>query len=68
MKQFENQYAQEQPTNTSNNTNVRPLLRRQIGTNNNLNHFSQSASFLGTKLRRKRFQRQQTSFDLSEES
>ncbi|CAM4911715.1 unnamed protein product [Rotaria socialis] len=68
MKQFENQYAQEQPTSTSNNTNVRPLLRRQIGTNNNLNHFSQSASFLGTKLRRKRFQRQQTSFDLSEES
>ncbi|CAF1462194.1 unnamed protein product [Rotaria magnacalcarata] len=68
IKQFENQYAQEQTANTSNNTTTRPLLRRQIGANNNLNHFSQSASFVGTKLRRKRFQRQQTSFDLSEES
>jgi 5-hydroxytryptamine receptor 2 len=67
IKQCQSQFAQEQINNTANLV-TKPFLRRQTASTNVLNTFSQSTPISATELRRKRFQRQQESFDLSEES
>jgi hypothetical protein len=67
IKECQTQFAQEQITNTVNLV-AKPFLRRQTSSNNTLNKPLQPTLITETKLRRKRFQRQQTSFDLSEES
>ncbi|CAF2559906.1 unnamed protein product [Rotaria sp. Silwood2] len=68
IKQFQNQSAQEQMTNSTTNITTKPLLRRQIGSNNIINNFSQSTSVLAPQLKRKAFERKHISFHISEES
>jgi hypothetical protein len=67
IKQCQTQFAQAQITNTVNLV-AKPFLQRQTSSTNTLNTSSQLRSSTATKLRRQRFQRQQTSLDLSEES
>jgi hypothetical protein len=67
IKQCQTQFAQEQINNTI-NIAAKPFLRRQTASTNTLNKPSQSALITDTELRRKRLKRQQTSFDISEES
>jgi hypothetical protein len=67
IKQCQRQFAQEQITNTISLVS-KPFLRRQTASANVFNTSSQSTPISTTELRRQRFQRQQTSLDLSEES
>ncbi|CAF1308464.1 unnamed protein product [Rotaria sordida] len=68
IKQFENQSTQEQIPNSNTNITMKPILRRQIGSNNILNNFSQSTSTLPVELRRQPFERQKRNFCITEEN
>jgi hypothetical protein len=67
IKQCQTQFAQEQITNTV-NLITKPFLQRQIASTNTLHPSLQSKSITPTELRRQKFQRQQTSVDLSDET
>jgi hypothetical protein len=67
IKQCQTHFAQEQITHTV-NLITKPFLRRQAANTNFLNTSSQSTPMSATELRRKRLQRQDISFDLSEET
>jgi hypothetical protein len=67
IKQCQSQYAQEQIRKTVTLV-TKSFLQRQSANTNVINTSSPSTTITATELRRQRFQRQQESFDLSEES